>query len=57
MDIDPFTEDSVELIASGYEWECPHCDTLIKEIEIPETVMCSECRKEYEVDTTDHAWG
>ena len=50
-------DETVELIASGYEWECPHCVTLNKEIEIPKKVKCSECGKEFEVDNADHAWG
>jgi hypothetical protein len=32
--------DTVDLIASGYEWICPHCDKLNHEIEATETVMC-----------------
>ena len=50
-------EDSVYLIASGYEWECPHCAALNKEIEIHKTVKCLECGKEFEVDNADNAWG
>ena len=50
-------EESVELIASGYEWTCPHCDHLNNEIEIPEKVIYSKCKREYEVENADHAWG
>jgi DNA-directed RNA polymerase subunit RPC12/RpoP len=50
-------EETIELIASGYEWTCPHCNHLNNEIEIPENVVCSKCKREYEVDNTDHAWG
>lgn len=32
--------ESVDLIASGYEWVCPHCDKLNREIEITQTVTC-----------------
>jgi uncharacterized protein (DUF983 family) len=49
--------ESVYLIASGYECTCPHCDHLNNEIEIPEKVVCSKCKKEYEVENADHAWG
>lgn len=44
--------EGVELIASGYEWTCPNCDYLNREIELTETVECGACRKVYEV--TDH---
>lgn len=48
--------ESVSLIASGYEWECPHCDTWNKAIEILEQVTCRKCKRTYPVDGTDHAW-
>lgn len=41
--------DEVELIASGYEWECPECYTLNHEIEITESVTCTQCRTKYDV--------
>jgi DNA-directed RNA polymerase subunit RPC12/RpoP len=50
-------EETVCLIASGYEWTCPHCGKLNEEIEIPEKVKCAGCAKEYEVENADHAWG
>ena len=50
-------EETVELIASGYEWACPHCDHLNNEIEIPEKAVCSKCKQAYEVENADHAWG
>jgi len=47
----------VELIASGYEWTCPNCDTLNKEMEIPndETVRCSYCKNRYKISNYAHA--
>lgn len=48
---------SVELISSGYEWVCPNCDTLNKEIEITKQVRCKRCWKKYEVDNAEHAHG
>ena len=50
-------EESVELIASGYEWTCPHCEKLNEEIEIPDKVKCAVCGKGFEVENADHAWG
>ncbi|MGD8455578.1 MAG: hypothetical protein PVF83_04265 [Anaerolineales bacterium] len=57
FNIEDDEEETVELIASGYEWTCPHCDYLNKEIEIPEKVVCSRCKREYEVENADHVWG
>jgi len=50
-------EESVELIASGYEWTCPNCDKLNEEIEILVKVKCVVCGREFEVENADHAWG
>ena len=47
---------SVDLIAAGYEWECPDCDKLNREIEITENVTC-ECGQTFEVDAMEHAYG
>jgi phage FluMu protein Com len=49
--------DSVELIASGYEWECPKCKVLNTEIEVTEKVKCSSCKVEFEVEDYYHAIG
>lgn len=46
----------VDLIASGYEWECPECGTLNSEIEWKETVKCSECSKEFGAYEPEHAY-
>ena len=50
---------TVELIASGYEWECPECEFLNKEIEITLTVTCEHCQEKFEVDVygAHHAYG
>ena len=53
----PIPEESVDLIASGYEWTCPECELLNHEIEITETVECHKCKKRYLVDEADHATG
>jgi len=46
---------SVDLIASGYEWTCEHCNSLNKEIEITGTVICKKCCEEYFVSNIEHA--
>ena len=48
--------ESVELIASGYEWECPECEWLNLEIEITEIVTCMKCNKKFRVDNHYHAY-
>ncbi len=50
--------DGIELIASGYEWECPNCGTENKVIAIPahrEPVRCSDCKKYFAVEFANHA--
>lgn len=48
---------SVDIIASGYEWTCPNCEELNKEIEWTEKVICKKCKKEYNANEPDHARG
>lgn len=48
--------ETVDLIASGYEWNCPNCGHFNKEIEITRDVVCEECEKMYEVEGTFHAY-
>ena len=48
-------EDSVEMIASGYEWTCPKCEALMQEIEITPKVKCHDCSTVYNVDDYHHA--
>jgi hypothetical protein len=52
---DEYNETSVSLIASGYEWTCPNCDTLNKEIEVTEKVFCDNCANFYNVEEYNHA--
>ena len=48
--------EKIYLMAAGYEWECPNCAHLNREIEIMAKVACSNCSKDYEVMDADHAW-
>ena len=48
--------ESVELIASGYEWECPECEWLNLEIEITEFVTCEHCKEKFKVTEYYHAY-
>ena len=48
---------NVELIASGYEWMCPNCEKLNKEIETKTKVTCIECKKIFKVNNYEHAIG
>lgn len=51
--------ETVDIIASGYEWICPECNTLNKEIEYTERVKCSnpQCFTEFETDLPEHVMG
>ena len=33
----------VDMVASGYEWICPECNTVNHEIEALEKFVCKEC--------------
>lgn len=45
----------VDLIASGYEWICPHCEKLNEEIEALEIVECRQCNRRFETGAPEHA--
>lgn len=47
--------ESVELIASGYEWVCPHGKHLNREIEVTQEVTCRKCKRVYDVQDYHHA--
>ena len=49
--------EAVDLIASGYEWICPVCNTLNHEIETKNAVTCATCQSELGTDETHHAFG
>jgi len=49
-------DNSVDLFASGYEWECPECEELNHEIEYKEEVTCCACVKAYEANPPEHAY-
>ena len=53
----PFSEaqSSVGLIASGYEWVCPYCANLNREMQVKETVICHVCSHKYNVFNYCHA--
>ena len=52
-------QQTVDIIASGYEWECPICTTLNKEIEYMELVTCSKenCKRSYQTNLPEHCYG
>jgi len=55
QDRPPEELDSVELIASGYEWVCPRCDQFHRIMETVEEVECQRCHWRYEVGDIHHA--
>lgn len=52
-----YTVQKVELIAAGYEWDCPDCNWMNKEIEVTENVVCDQCGHVFEVEDFHHAIG
>ena len=47
----------VDIIASGYEWICPKCETLNRHCEYTEIVECVNCGKQYNTAPPEHAIG
>ena len=48
--------ESVDVVASGYEWVCPFCDLLNKDIEHKTEVTCQSCLVTYEAEPPNHAY-
>ena len=46
----------VTVVASGYEWICPKCETLNAEIEWSENLQCSMCEEVFEADPPVHVY-
>ena len=53
--LDEKDAEPVDIIASGYEWVCPDCDKLNKEIEVTEKVACVICGITYKTNSPEHA--
>ncbi len=50
-------EEEVTLIASGYEWICPNCNTLNTHSKTAPKVTCNLCNRTYMTDEALHAHG
>ena len=49
--------ETVDLIASGYEWVCPQCDQLNLEDTIPNgSVWCKACGGNFQQGDHDHCY-
>jgi len=48
--------ETVDLIASGYEWKCLECKVLNHEIEALEEVVCVSCGARFYTDLVEHAY-
>lgn len=46
---------TVEIIASGYEWNCPKCTIINELIAVQDSVICINCGREFEVTAVNHA--
>ncbi len=47
----------IDVIASGYEWECSVCSELNKEIEYLELYTCSRCGESFHTNPPEHCIG
>lgn len=45
----------VDIVASGYEWDCPKCEHLNQTIEVTDIVECEECKSLYATNPPEHA--
>lgn len=52
---EPKIKERVNIIASGYEWTCPGCETNNTEISHAAIVRCEKCEKAYFTDNPDHS--
>jgi transcription elongation factor Elf1 len=51
------SDEWVSLIASGYEWDCPHCGhECNKEIAYTGIVTCKECGESFQTCPPNHAF-
>lgn len=48
--------ESVDLIASGYDWTCPNCGLCQNVIEYGEKVTCRDCEHTYTANSPEHAY-
>ena len=50
-----YAEKPVDLVASGYEWVCPRCETFYTIIETALEVVCPTCKLLFDVGNIEHA--
>jgi uncharacterized protein (DUF983 family) len=50
-------DELVDVIASGYEWECPACGKLNKHYEHLELVTCEPCGLSFHANPPEHCFG
>ena len=53
---DEWENQTVELVAAGYEWNCPACGEENKEIEIVRIAQCKACDRKFKVEDYEHAF-
>lgn len=47
---------SVDLIVSGYEWTCPVCHSLKREIEAKSELECPQCESKFNCGELRHTF-
>ena len=45
---------AIALMASGYEWTCPFCDTFNEETSRSDKIQCGKCEMEFKVRHDDY---
>jgi hypothetical protein len=53
----PEKEPAVELVATGYEWTCPECESLNRILGFIPHVTCANCSSDFETILPSIAWG
>lgn len=49
--------EQVDMIAAGYEWNCPRCHTFHRMYETKTVVVCSKCNRVFKTNPPEHAYG
>jgi len=49
--------EKVDIIASGYEWICPDCETFNRIMGLTEEVKCCCCGAEFETNPHEDVFG
>lgn len=60
VDAGDVPEEEADLVASGYETTCLHCEAPLRLVEVPrddELVECPACNRRFRTALPEHAYG